>query len=122
MAVPMANDPPFATLNHFVADLGIPNESDLLRIGISDRSRAGQARHPDAARWRLAIDDRDALTSTPRAALIVAIDRGVRIAGAKNFRPALEQPPSAYGSRIFHCCGAGVRKANFDGAQVTRSG
>src|SRR6516225_7829400 len=92
MAVPMANDPPFATLNHFVADLGIPNESDLLRIGISDRSRAGQACHPDAARWRLAIDDRDALTSTPRAALIVAIDRGVPIAGAKNFRPALEHP------------------------------
>src|SRR5262245_50877663 len=34
MAVPMANDPPFATLNHFAADLGIPGESDLLRIGI----------------------------------------------------------------------------------------
>src|SRR5262249_8338234 len=34
MAVPMANDPPFATLNHFAADLGIPSESDLLRIGI----------------------------------------------------------------------------------------
>src|SRR5215831_11253348 len=33
MAVPMANDPPFATLNHFAADLGIPSESDLLRIG-----------------------------------------------------------------------------------------
>jgi hypothetical protein len=30
----MANDPPFATLNHFAADLGIPSESDLLRIGI----------------------------------------------------------------------------------------
>src|SRR5512133_1431564 len=36
MAVPMANDPPFATLNHFAADLGIPSESDLLRIGISN--------------------------------------------------------------------------------------
>jgi hypothetical protein len=35
MAVPMANDPPFATLNHFAADLGILTESDLLRIGIS---------------------------------------------------------------------------------------
>src|SRR5262249_49337279 len=35
MAVPMANDPPFATLNHFAADLGIPSESDLLRIGIT---------------------------------------------------------------------------------------
>jgi hypothetical protein len=37
MAVPMANDPPFATLNHFAADLGIPSESDLLRIGIRRR-------------------------------------------------------------------------------------
>ena len=46
----------------------------------------------NAARWRLAIDDRDAFTSTPRAALIVAIDRGVRIAGAKNFWLALEHP------------------------------
>jgi hypothetical protein len=30
----MANDPPFATLNHFAGDLGIPSESDFLRIGI----------------------------------------------------------------------------------------
>jgi hypothetical protein len=30
----MANDPPFATLNHFTGDLGIPSESDSLRIGI----------------------------------------------------------------------------------------
>jgi len=35
MARPMANDPPFATLNHFTGDLGIPSESDSLRIGIS---------------------------------------------------------------------------------------
>src|SRR5215469_7589954 len=35
MAVPMANDPPFATLNHVAADLGIPNESEPLRVGIS---------------------------------------------------------------------------------------
>ena len=34
MARPMANDPPFATLNHFTGDLGIPSESDSLRIGI----------------------------------------------------------------------------------------
>src|SRR5579863_5180248 len=34
MARPMANDPPFATLNHFTGDLGIPLESDSLRIGI----------------------------------------------------------------------------------------
>jgi hypothetical protein len=31
----MANDPPFATLNHFAGDLGIPSESAPLRIGIS---------------------------------------------------------------------------------------
>jgi hypothetical protein len=44
MAVPMANDPPFATLNHFAADLGIPSESDLLRIGISGAAiLSGQA-------------------------------------------------------------------------------
>jgi hypothetical protein len=34
MARPMANDPPFAILNHFAGDLGIPRESDSLRIGI----------------------------------------------------------------------------------------
>jgi hypothetical protein len=31
----MANDPPFAALNHVAGDLGIPGESALLRIGIS---------------------------------------------------------------------------------------
>ena len=31
----MANDPPFATLNHVAGDLGIPSESALRRIGIS---------------------------------------------------------------------------------------
>jgi hypothetical protein len=31
----MANDPPFATLNHFIADLGIPKESASPRVGIS---------------------------------------------------------------------------------------
>src|SRR5689334_22227791 len=35
MACPMANDPPFARLNHFAADLGIPRESIIPRIGIS---------------------------------------------------------------------------------------
>src|SRR5690349_5181232 len=34
MACPMANDPPFARLNHFAADLGIPRESIIPRIGI----------------------------------------------------------------------------------------
>ena len=28
-AVPMANAPPFAILNHFAADLGIPSESKI---------------------------------------------------------------------------------------------
>jgi hypothetical protein len=37
MARPMANDPPFATLNHFEGD-SRTGESDFLRIGIS-RSR-----------------------------------------------------------------------------------
>src|SRR5262249_3685969 len=58
MAVPMANDPPFATLNHFAADLGIPSESDLLRTGISGSSvtpfphpahRSGHADFPHPA-------------------------------------------------------------------------
>jgi hypothetical protein len=30
----MANGPPLATLNHVAADLGIPNESEPLRVGI----------------------------------------------------------------------------------------
>jgi len=38
MAVPMANGPPFATLNHVAADLGIPNESEPLRVGINHAS------------------------------------------------------------------------------------
>jgi hypothetical protein len=33
----MANDPPFATLNHCAADLEIPSESVSLRVGISHR-------------------------------------------------------------------------------------
>src|SRR6266508_93143 len=44
MARPMANDPPFATLNHFTGDLGIPSESDSLRIGISHRQRNSTGR------------------------------------------------------------------------------
>jgi hypothetical protein len=42
-AVVMANDPPFATLNHFTGDLGIPSESDSLRIGISLRLELNRA-------------------------------------------------------------------------------
>src|SRR5262249_11424264 len=40
---------------------------------------------PRGGDWRLAIDDRDALTSTPRAALIVAIDRGFELPARKTF-------------------------------------
>jgi hypothetical protein len=39
----MANDPPFATLNHVAGDLGIPSESALLRIGISPNEFCGPA-------------------------------------------------------------------------------
>src|SRR5262245_1846217 len=35
MARPMANSPPFARLNHFAGDLGIPRESATLRLGIT---------------------------------------------------------------------------------------
>jgi hypothetical protein len=41
----MANDPPFATLNHFAADLGIPSESDFLRLGITPRQLFVLRRH-----------------------------------------------------------------------------
>ncbi len=39
MARPMTNDPPFARLNHFASDLGIPRKSADLRIGIKPRLR-----------------------------------------------------------------------------------
>src|SRR5262245_1151129 len=42
MAVPMANDPPFATLNHCAADLEIPSESVSMRVGISTPLRRTQ--------------------------------------------------------------------------------
>src|SRR5262249_30045162 len=35
MAVPMANDPPFAMLNHSESDSGIPNESAEVRFGMT---------------------------------------------------------------------------------------
>lgn len=35
IARPIANDPPFATLNHCAGDLGIPRESINRRIGIT---------------------------------------------------------------------------------------
>jgi hypothetical protein len=54
----------------------------------SDRGGAYQASHPDTARWRLAIDDRDALASTLRAAL--SQSTGVRLPGVNNFRPGRE--------------------------------
>src|SRR6185503_14728896 len=42
IAVPMANDPPFATLNHVAGDLGIPSESALLRFGIIRPDQSGR--------------------------------------------------------------------------------
>jgi hypothetical protein len=50
----MANDPPFATLNHFAADLGIPSESDLLRIGISLGLCLVTGSRPDVYLWVIA--------------------------------------------------------------------
>src|SRR5580700_1299002 len=41
MPVPMANHPPFATLNHFAADLGIPSESKSSRVGINTQQFMG---------------------------------------------------------------------------------
>src|SRR6266540_2263756 len=64
MARPMANDPPFAALNHFTGDLGIPSESDFPRIGISRvglprqvtfNCNLGGARHLD---WRISSTER----------------------------------------------------------------
>jgi len=40
MAVPMANDPPFAMLNHSESDSGIPNESADVRFGINAAAAA----------------------------------------------------------------------------------
>jgi len=54
--------------------------------------------------------------------MIVAIDRGVRIAGAKNFQPALEHPFRIRFANFSLLRGGGFRKANFDGPQVTRFG
>jgi hypothetical protein len=55
MARPMANDPPFATLNHFAGDLGIPSESDFLRIGISsaDEAKIRYSRRSDRLELRV---------------------------------------------------------------------
>jgi len=41
----MANGPPFATLNQFAADLGIPSESQSLRIGITARNETMGIKH-----------------------------------------------------------------------------
>jgi hypothetical protein len=70
MAVPMANDPPFATLNHFAADLGIPSESDLLRIGISQRPHVSCELPQPPPRG-------DRLSGVP-AMLVVAVARPLR--------------------------------------------
>src|SRR4051794_39411726 len=46
----MANDPPFATLNHFIADLGIPEESPNPRVGIKYCDVTGTANELRASR------------------------------------------------------------------------
>jgi len=66
----MANDPPFATLNHVAGDLGIPSESALLRIGITQSLtheyfgvkfdglvQSGHRRFVDAVRAGLQLKD-----------------------------------------------------------------
>src|SRR5215203_5782454 len=50
MARPMANDPPFATLNHSAADLGTP-ESQTSR-GLVLLPRGGPDDHPPSSRHR----------------------------------------------------------------------
>ena len=52
IAVPMANDPPFATLNYVAGDLGIPSELALLRIGIrsSILKRSPEQSAPEVSR------------------------------------------------------------------------
>src|SRR4029453_17631247 len=72
MAVPMANDPPFATLNHFAADLGIPSESDLLRIGL--RHLAEDALHILCVRTlpSLPVPNPSALIDTSSGASTIA--------------------------------------------------
>ena len=73
MAVPMANDPPFATLNHFAADLGIPNESDLLRIGIIQTICGGHGRLGIVLLHMLG-QDRHQLLARPIARLALLFD------------------------------------------------
>jgi hypothetical protein len=54
----MANDPPFAILNHFAADLGIPQESANPRIGISGFGSLQEAEDwimNDSERWLRAL-------------------------------------------------------------------
>src|SRR5207344_1737299 len=77
IAVPMANDPPFATLNHVAGDLGIPSESALLRIGISCEGSAVsygfRARRFAATRNdRLALQKLIARLATASAASLTA--------------------------------------------------
>ena len=81
---------------------------------VIDRQAEDQSRDPDAVRRRLAIETVSAYFDASSC-----VDRrnrpGVRIAGAKNFRLALEHPLRIRFANFF-------RKANFDGAQVIRCG
>src|SRR5207344_3157413 len=75
IAVPMANDPPFATLNHVAGDLGIPSESALLRIGITHPSNRVCKRSISAADTSAVCDQhwveekRGIASHLPRAAI-----------------------------------------------------
>ena len=67
----MANDPPFATLNHAAGELGIPSESALLRIGISSSQRIRLAFHGD--RMEESSGDAAAPAAGPFAPAIFAV-------------------------------------------------
>jgi hypothetical protein len=57
------------------------------------------------------------------SAIVSAYDRrGVVLPGVKVFPPGREHHPPHTVCEIFTAAGRGFRKANFDGAQVTRSG
>jgi integrase len=108
MAVPMANDPPFATLNHFGADLGIPSESDLLRIGISQsRPVLFGSRPPTNALWISSTTGKP-LTEKNIGTLISKITfetLGVDVS-PHLFRTAAASTAAAYGGKMPHLASA----------------
>src|SRR6516162_4290209 len=81
MAVPMANGPPFATLNHVAADLGIPNESEPLRVGISAFTRVFDAL------WRYAGNSPPDVAALIRATTSYRSSRLERLQRRRGARP-----------------------------------